>query len=115
VPAWKEEDDYFEQYFSGAATFSLATPVAVAPSAVTAGISARLVSRKAPPVTPTSPVVAPKPKPHKKHCRKGLKRIKVRGKERCVRIHRKHHHGRTGKGQRPGRLAGRAQFSFDRR
>jgi hypothetical protein len=100
VPAWEEEDDYFQQYFSGAGTFALATPVSVAPSTSIAGIDAHLVSRKAPPAPPVaSPAVKPisAVSPRKKHCRKGLKRIKVKGKERCVRIHRKRHHARGGK------------------
>jgi hypothetical protein len=106
-------DDYFQQYFSGAATFALATPVTVVAPAVTTGINARLISRKAPPVVPPPPAATPISKPPKKHCRKGLKRIKVKGKERCVRIHRQRHHGRGGKRQRLYGAAGAVQFSFD--
>ncbi len=92
-------DDYFQQYYSGAATFALATPVTVAPPAVTGGIDARLVSRKAPAAVPApSPVTAvptltAKPKAGK-HCRKGTRAAKVKGKPRCVRVHRKRHQRR---------------------
>jgi hypothetical protein len=91
-------DDYFQQYYSGAANFALATPVTVAPPAVTSGIDARLVSRKAPPAAPapkpsTPPPATPKPKA-KKHCRKGKKAVKAKGKTRCVKVHHKRHRGR---------------------
>ncbi len=108
-------DDYFQQYFSGAATFALATPVTVVAPAVTTGIDARLVSRKAPPVVPAPPTAAPISKPPKKHCRKGLKRVKLNGKERCVRVHHKRHHAHGGKRQRLYGAAGAVQLSFDRR
>jgi hypothetical protein len=116
VPSWEEEDDYFQQYFSGAGTFALATPVTVVPPAVTAGIDARLASRKAAPVVAAPAAAIPTPRPPlRKHCRKGLKRVKLKGKERCVRIHRKRHHARGGKRHSQHRLAGRVQFSLDRR
>jgi hypothetical protein len=113
VPAWEEEDDYFQQYFSGAGTFALATPVAVVPPAVTVGIDARLVSRKAPPVVPVPPAAVPVAKAKKQHCRKGLKRIRLKGKKRCVRIHRKRH--RSGGGKHRDRRVGGPQFSFEGR
>lgn len=106
-------DDYFQQYFSGAATFALATPVAVVAPAATTGIDARLVSRKAPPVVPAPAAITPIAKPPKKHCRRGLKRVKVKGKERCVRIHRKRHRAHGGKRQRLDRTVGGDQFSID--
>jgi hypothetical protein len=89
VPAWEEEDDYFQQYYSGAAVFAQATPVTVVAPAPVTGIDARLLSRKAPAVMPPPPPLVAKPR--KKHCHKGLKRIRVKGKERCVKIHHKHH------------------------
>ncbi len=102
VPAFEQEDDYFQQYFDNKPTFAQANSVNVASGGVASGIDAHLVSRKAVPAPPTplfvaSPIKA-KPRPH---CRKGKRAIRVKGKIHCVKIHRHHrrhrHHHSTGR------------------
>jgi hypothetical protein len=97
VPAWEEEDDYFQQYYGGAAVFAQATPVTVVAPALVTGIDARLFSRKAPAVVPPPPA-ARVVKPRQKHCHRGLKKIRVKGKARCVKTHHKHRHRSRGNG-----------------
>jgi len=92
-------DDYVQQYYSGASTFAQATPLALTAPAVLTGIDARLVSRKAPVATVTPPAVTP-PRtnssggPKKPVCKKGKRLVKVKGRKRCVKVHRKHRHRR---------------------
>jgi hypothetical protein len=38
--------------------------------------------------------LAPKPKPKPLTCRKGFKKKKVHGKQKCVKVHKKKHHKR---------------------
>jgi hypothetical protein len=87
------ENDGFQTRFyneqtslSGASTIGL-----IAPGSVT-GIDARLFPTNPstavpPPVVPVLP--PPAPKPRRRHCRHGFKKKLVRGKQRCVKIHRK--------------------------
>jgi hypothetical protein len=95
VPAWEEEDDYFQQYYNGAPTFAGATGVSVIAPGVVAGIDARLVSRHAPPAPPAAgaapPVAGAAPPPPaaktvrpRPRCGKGKRLIKRKGKARCV-------------------------------
>ena len=104
VPAWEEEDDYLQQYYSAKPTFGTANPVSLAGGGVVAGIDAQLISRKAKPATllTVPPVAAPpvKLKPKlKRHCRKGQRKVRARGKVRCVRIHRKRHRSHRSAGR----------------
>jgi hypothetical protein len=103
-PDW-EEDDYFQQYYNGKATLAEADSVLVSAGGVASGIDAHLVSRHPIPPSPLSapaPVTTPpiklRPKP-KRHCRKGQRRVRRRGKIRCVKkAHRRARH-RSGRGR----------------
>lgn len=93
---WLEEDDYFQQFYNDKPTLALADTVNVSAGTTTSGIDAHLVSRhlappplSAPALLTTAPV-KPRPSP-KKHCRKGQRRMKTRGKVRCVKAHRARH------------------------
>jgi hypothetical protein len=93
---WLEEDDYFQQFYNDKPTLALADIVNVSAGATTSGIDAHLVSRHPAPakplaVTPVIPVLAKK-KPNPVHCRKGQRKVRKKGKLRCVKTHR--HRGR---------------------
>jgi hypothetical protein len=98
VPAWEEEDDYFQQYWNAKPTLAQATPIALGASSLASGVDARLASRRAAPAptvvpAPQRPLVvrASSPRPRVMKCRKGWKKVRAKGKTRCVRIHHKHH------------------------
>lgn len=98
-----EAADYLTQYYDGKASWFEATPVSVTAGSVRTGVDAemRLANPKQPP-TPT-PIAAPVPpalllpaaqSPPKLHCRKGWKKVRAKGKARCVKVrhkHRRHH------------------------
>lgn len=96
-PWGPEEDDYFQQYYNGKATLAQADTVLLGSDGSVSGIDARLISRRPAPSPPASPgliatsPIKPLPKP-RRHCRKGQRRMKKRGKARCVKIHRPVHH-----------------------
>lgn len=97
-----EEDGWRTQYFSGSADRAGATILDLnAPQPRTGVDAALLTSRVAPPpleppaapdVAVAAPPVLPPPvaKTPKK-CRKGFKKRKIKGKVKCVRVHRRHH------------------------
>lgn len=104
-----EPDGYDTQYYDGQSTLAAASPVTVVPPGTVAGINARFGPPPAPP--PVAPVsgVAKKKKPAAKACRKGFKKRKVKGKKRCVKIHK----GKKGGEKKSGRGAkGRALSRF---
>lgn len=99
-----EEDDGFPtEFWNNQATLAAANPIALATGQSVTGIDARLGP---PPFQPPAAVVTPPPAatplalpaPKRKHCRKGFKRKKVKGKYRCVKrkkhLRRHHHHAR---------------------
>lgn len=94
VPAWEEEDDYFQQYWNAKPTLAQATPIALGAAAAAGGIDARLTSRRAspPPIVPPVPpaLLAPSGPPKKLHCRKGWRKVRAKGKTRCVKARHKH-------------------------
>ncbi len=103
------EDDYFQQFYNAKPTFAQADSINVSAGGVASGIDAHLVSRKAAPVvrppvsTPPAPVVRPKHK--KRGCPRGKRKVRKKGKVRCVKIHhhrKKHHHAHHSPGH--GRL-----------
>ena len=110
VPEWEEEDDYVQQYYNGVSSFFQATGVTVAASGLVTGIDARLVSRQAPPPSPTPSVPAaavagaapqrvaqPSTSRPKVRCRKGKRLIRRKGKAKCVKVKHKakpRHHAR---------------------
>jgi hypothetical protein len=83
----EEEDGYPTQFWNSQTTLAAANVVPLATGQAVPGVDARL----GPP--PTPPVVTPPvKKKHHKHCRRGLKRKKVKGKVRCVKPHKHHRH-----------------------
>jgi hypothetical protein len=98
------EDDYFQQFYNAKPSFAQADPVNVSAGVVVSGIDAHLVSRKAPPVARPAPTLPAAVVKHKRHrCHKGQRKVKRKGKFRCVKIHhRKKHHGHRSAGH--GRL-----------
>jgi hypothetical protein len=99
-PIRGEEDDYFQQYYNDKVTFAQADTVLVGAGAVTSGIDARLVSRNPVPPTLSAPPLfsatpgKPRHRP-RRHCRRGQRRVKKRGKVRCVKAPRR----RSGRGR----------------
>jgi hypothetical protein len=89
----EEEDGFPNQFWNNQTTLAAANVIQLATGQAVSGIDARLGPPPTPPVV--TPPVAPKTTVHHKpkHCRKGLKRKKVKGKVRCVKPH-KHHHRR---------------------
>jgi Carboxypeptidase regulatory-like domain len=73
-----------------------ATPVSVVGGSATRGIDAALVGRLSSPCEEAAQVPPPPPPPVQhpkaKKCRKGFKRKWVRGRRRCVKVHRKSGH-----------------------
>jgi hypothetical protein len=99
----EEDDGYPTQYWNNQTTLAAANVISLASGDFVSGIDARL-GPLAPqplssgsvqvPLPPSKPLVTkPLPVPLQKHCRKGFKRKKVKGKVRCVR-RKKHHHRR---------------------
>ncbi len=89
----EEEDGFPNQYWNSQATLAAANVVPLATGQAVSGIDARL----GPPApTVVVPPVVKTPVHHKRrHCRKGFKRKKVKGKVRCVRRHKHHRHHRS--------------------
>jgi hypothetical protein len=90
---WLEEDDYFQQFYNDKPTLALADTVHVSAGTTTSGIDAHLVSRHPAPAkplvaTPAIPVLAEK-KPKPVHCHKGQRKVRKKGKLRCVKTHRR--------------------------
>jgi Carboxypeptidase regulatory-like domain len=98
-----EEDGYLTQYFDGAPTFATANPVVLTASEIRSGVNARLISTAADPTATSSSLPPPPPlvhaaAPRLRHCKKGHRRKREKGKLRCVRVagkhrrHRRSHH-----------------------
>jgi hypothetical protein len=82
-----EADAFPEQWWNGATAAAVATLISIAPPETRTGIDAALIGPRTY-AKPKSPL----------HCRKHFRKRRVKGKLRCVRIHRKHgrHQHRTG-------------------
>jgi len=99
--AWNA-DCYSAQYYQGAADFAAATPLTVVAPSIRAGVDGE--------VTDICPETGPKPiqvtllptppQPPVLKCRKNFRKKFVRGKRRCVKIHKKRHHHRHRHGPR---------------
>jgi hypothetical protein len=96
-------DAYPTQWWNGQATFAAAIPIPITPPATVSGVDGSLGPPPATPVTPiTPPTTTPpvskqpttKPKPKVLTCRKGFAKRKVRGKSKCVRLHKAPKHKR---------------------
>lgn len=94
-------DGFGMQYYKGSATLAGAMILHAVPGMARTGIDGDVVNLNPPrekePVTVTFlPTPRLLPPVHRVHCRKGFKKQKVRGKQHCVKIHkRKHHPGRA--------------------
>ena len=108
-----EVDGYDAQFYSGQTNLVSANPVAViAPNSV-GGIDASLrrtgETRALPPLPPATvlPVVPKgKPKPKPRRCRPGFKKKKVKGKVRCVKVHKKRRNAKGKAGARDSAFPG---------
>lgn len=80
-----EADAFLEQWWSGATVAAAATLISIAPPEARTGIDASLIG----------PRTHSKPKPPH-HCRKHFRKRRVKGKMRCVRVHRRHRHRHRG-------------------
>lgn len=83
------------QWWQGAATRTAATPIAIAPPETRAGIDGQLPAKYQPPRSePLQVTLLPAPQtPKPLHCRKGFRKKFVKGKRRCVKVHKRHRHG----------------------
>lgn len=108
-----ESDAFPTQFWNNQTSLAAANVISLSTGQSVDGIDARLGSPTQltiPPVMPASattppPAAAPRStaKPRRKHCRKGFKRKKVKGRYRCVR-RKKHRH------QHPRALAGAGEL-----
>jgi len=106
--SFEDADGFPTQFWNGQATLAAASVISLAGGQEASGIDARLGSsppsgESAPPVTinvPPAPAPAVSVKAsatssshgRRKTCRRGLKRKKVKGKYRCVKPKKHHHH-----------------------
>jgi Carboxypeptidase regulatory-like domain len=91
------KDAYPTQWWKGATSFTTATPIAITPPATVSGIDAALGPPPAVITPPSTPAKTPAEVPVKKKalkCKHGLVKRKVRGKARCVKLHKLTHHRR---------------------
>ena len=114
VEFFEDADGFPTQFWNNQTTLGAASVIPLGLGQVAPGIDAKLgtapsaggggqppVSATTPPIVLPSPTTAvPRPK---KHCRKGFKRKKVKGKYRCVKPkkHRRHGHGRAARPSAP--------------
>lgn len=81
-----EPQGYPIQFYNGKGTLAASDVLTTKPPGALTGIDASLGTPPSPPPTPT-----PKPKPKK--CKRGFKKKRVKGKVRCIKVHkhRRHH------------------------
>ena len=100
---FEENDGYPTQFWNNQTTLAAANVVPLATGQTVPGIDGHLGPPPSTVVVP--PVVKTPVHPKRKHCRKGFKRKKVKGKVRCVKRHkhRRHHRSsaRISREQRP--------------
>jgi hypothetical protein len=98
-----ENDGFPTQFWNNQSTLAAANVISFGAGGTATGVDARLGSPAvaAPPVV-TPPVVVPPRRRvvHKPNCKRGFKVKKVKGKYRCVKVHR-HKHRRHGRVERP--------------
>jgi hypothetical protein len=93
----EEDDGYPTEFWNEQTTLAAANTINLATSQTVTGIDAHLGSPPPPPPPlmtppPAAPITSPTVKPRAKHCRKGFKRKKVKGKVRCVKRKKHHRH-----------------------
>jgi hypothetical protein len=102
-----DSDGFFPQWFDGASSAAGATQITISPPQTRAGVDARLLSTLDPwhrsPRVVVSLVETTPSKPAPIKCKRGFRRKKVKGKVRCVKVHKKRHKHRRGR-ERGGRV-----------
>ena len=94
-------DGFVRQYYNGKPTFAAADHLTSAGPTEFTGIDAQLVRARKPSRTGACPTLPPtivtlieRPPPQPLRCRKHFRKKSVKGKRRCVKIHKKRHrHG----------------------
>ena len=96
-------DLFFEQWYDGVASLAQATAIMIAPPETRASVDAALIHYPVDPprkpetvkvtLIPTTPSSAPPLK-----CKKGFHKKWVKGRQRCVRVHKKHRRNKGGHG-----------------
>lgn len=100
-----DSDGFFPQWFDGASSAAQATPITISPPQTRTGVDARLLSTLDPwhrsPRVVVSLVETTPGKSGPIKCKKGFRRKKVKGKVRCVKVHKKRnkHRHRRGRGR----------------
>lgn len=102
------DDGYPTQFWNGKPTLAAADPINLVAPLTVAGIDARLGTPPPAPQPPAAPAQVTTKKKSGKPCRKGFKKKKVKGKKRCVKIHKgkKGSKGKAG-GKRGNRMVSR--------
>jgi Carboxypeptidase regulatory-like domain len=99
----EDDDGYPTQFWNNQPVLAAASVLSLGTGGGVGGISARLGAPAAAPPS-VAPIVKP-PARKRKKCRHGFKRKKVKGKVRCVRIHKRHrqrrHSGKKADAKRP--------------
>lgn len=91
----------FGQWWQGASTVATATPIAIKPPETRTKIDGQLPPRYQPPrPEPLQVTLLPVTEPAvwALHCKKHFRKKFVKGKQHCVKIHKKRHHHRHGHG-----------------
>ena len=98
--AFFDSDGYFEQFYDGVSSEAEATRITIGPPDTRTGVDARLVTYiERPKPQPIVVSIFPTPRPALPlHCKKGFHKKWVKGKRRCVRVHKKHHRHSGGHG-----------------
>jgi hypothetical protein len=90
----------FGQWWQGAATRAEATPIDILSQETRSGIDGQLPKRYQP--SPPEPIqVSTFPTPRSTlplHCKQGFRKKWIKGKQHCVKVHRKHHRNESGHG-----------------
>lgn len=93
-------DGYVRQYYNGKPTFAAADRLTSAGPTEFTGIDAQLVrgpetfpDRRPPALLPVQVTLLERPAPKPLHCKKHFRKKFVKGKQRCVKVHKKHRHG----------------------
>jgi hypothetical protein len=97
-------DAYQTQFYNGKTTFAAADTLGLLAPGTLGGINAKLIPNGGLPQPPPPPVTLPATpkKPVVKKCRPGFKKKKVKGKRRCVKVHKsKHRHAKHRNRLRP--------------
>jgi hypothetical protein len=94
-------DGFVRQYYNGKPTFAAADRLTSAGPTEFTGIDAQLVrgpetfpDRRPPALPPVQVTLLERPAPKPLHCKKHFRKKFVKGKQRCVKVHKRHRHRR---------------------